>query len=107
MNLVEAGVRIGDVLEHAAREHGVERVVLEGEPNRVGCEVRLDLREPLQRLGPGCVDVGAEVEGDGVDALLAQKGGDLTPPAAPVEQAPGLPSRELAGELPVHEHLRL
>ena len=54
----------------------------------------------------GAGDALAVVERDGVDALLAQQRGHLSPATAPVEDTPRLAAGEIARERAVHEHLR-
>ena len=106
MDLVEAPVRVGDVLEHAARQYRVEAVVLERELDRIGAEVSLDLRKALERLDRRLVEPFAVVERDDLHPLGPEEGRNLPVAAAPVEHAAGVASREVAGELPVLEHLR-
>ena len=106
MDLLEASIWIGDVLEDAAREHGVESRVLEGEPHGVGAELGIDLGVALERLDRRCLELLAVVECDHVDVPLAQQGRHLAVAATPVEQPPRPASGKLVRECPVLEHLR-
>jgi hypothetical protein len=93
--LVEAGVGVQHVLQHAATEHGGEARVGIGQSARIAGDVRAHVGVPLERhLGIGCV-VAAVIEGGHVEVDAAQEVGDLAQPAAPVQDASlrGLPEQ--------------
>jgi hypothetical protein len=102
----ETSVTVLDMLENAARENGVEASILEGQSHRVGTQVSLDFGKALERQRRRGLQISSIVESDRVDALLPEQRGDLSPPAAPVEQPAGPAARQVACKRPILEHLR-
>jgi N-acetylglucosaminyl-diphospho-decaprenol L-rhamnosyltransferase len=105
-DLLEARVRIVDVLEHAARQDGVEAPRWEGKDDRVRTEVDLDPRKPFEWRDHGGVEAFAVIERNYVGTLLSQEGCYLAEPTAPVEDATRVAACEAARERSVLEHLR-
>ena len=62
---------------------------------------------PLERLEAGFRAVRAVVEGDDVDAGLAQEVRDLTESATPVERSARIVAGDAIDDRPVLQHLRL
>jgi hypothetical protein len=105
-DLIEASVGVVDVLEDAARKNGVEACIVEGQANRFGAQVSVDLRKPLEWLGCRRLQIRSIVERDRVNAFLSEHGRDLAPAAAPVQHPAGPALRQIARQGAVLEHLR-